>query len=158
MSKVYVVVAHGDNDAKYKEDCVDFAFLKYPPALEEACIKHDVIAVDDREDYEKITEWTTDDNGQTFLTYRNCHGDEFHAAFNIEEFELGEYEVKEKKFRPVPFEGSEAQKELHDISKEKELHGISKGIIMDKSKDAAHYPGYSPWGDYDFNACNKEEL
>lgn len=91
MSKVYVVVAHGDNGAKYIEDLVEFtiniavftskdmadAFLKYPPALEEACIKHDVIDVDDREGHENFAEWTTDDNGQVFLT-TGGYGDDYY--------------------------------------------------------------------------------
>ena len=51
-------------------------------------------------------------------------------------------------FRQVPFEGSEAQKVMHDIS---------KGIITNDSKDPMNIPGYSPWGDYDFNAYHKEE-
>ena len=109
MSKVYVVVARGDNGAEYIEDYAEFtiniavftskdlaeAFLKYPPALEEACIKHGVIVADENVNFEKDANWIEDTDGNTILETDNGWFN-FTVKFRIEEFELGEYEVKEE--------------------------------------------------------------
>ena len=109
MSKVYVVAARGDNGAEYIEDYAEFtiniavftskdlaeAFLKYPPALEEACIKHDVIVADENVNFEKDANWIEDTDGNTILETDNGWFN-FTVKFRIEEFELGEYEVKEE--------------------------------------------------------------